>query len=433
MDKRQKTPVPANTGGAPGQKRGAAFARGAARRCVWAVRLALGAALFAPIVLFMMAFNYTVDCSGMFQGDQTLRAIVEMLFAGSNVAGYDQFNERQRDMLELVVEKFDTAPNTVAIGSSRILQMNTELAGLEQGEFFNCGLTGADFLDILGSYYLFEKNGKLPETLIVGVDPWAFNANSVDARSDKTLYAEFLTNCLGIDTPYTAPDAREKWTALYSPSYFQDNVSYLRRTGGEIVQPTVVSGEALYEQSTEVKMADGSILYPIEMREKSQQAIDDDALATTNYGMLNLEDYEELDAERMELFEAFLTYVRGKGVNVIVLLSPYHPIDYDYMSETKPEHYASFLATEPAVRRIAAACGVPVYGSYNPYAIPGVTNADFYDALHCRGECIAKFFPGVPAALENLAAGVDVELDYETTREEAAVRDAGQSDGALLT
>src|SRR5699024_1305124 len=67
MDKRQKTPVPANTGGAPGQKRGAAFARGAARRCVWAVRLALGAALFAPIVLFMMAFNYTVDCSGMFQ------------------------------------------------------------------------------------------------------------------------------------------------------------------------------------------------------------------------------------------------------------------------------------------------------------------------------------------------------------------------------
>ena len=62
---------------------------------------------------------------------------------------------------------------------------------------------------------------------------------------------------------------------------------------------------------------------------------------------------------------------------------------------------------------------------------PSVHGTD--DALHCRGECIAKFFPGVPAALENLAAGVDVELDYETTREEAAVRDAGQSDGALLT
>ncbi len=424
MDQKRfsKRPSAAGEGRRPAPVRAA---KAAGRRAFWALRLAIGAALFAPIVLFMIWFNYTVDRGGMFQGDQALRSVVEMLLSGNDIAGYDQFNERQRDLLELMVEKLDQAPNTVSIGSSRILQMNSEISGLEDGQFLNCGLTGADFLDILGSYYLFEKNGKLPQNLIVGVDPWVFNVNAVDSRSDKTLYAQFLTNCLGIDTPYDAPDPREKWTALYSPSYFQENIQYLNKTGGEVKQPEIVSGEELYSQTTDVKMHDGSILYPISMRENSQESIDSEAVKAETIGMLNLEDYEELDADRMEQFELFLSYVRSKGVNVFILLSPYHPINYEHMSVDRADHYASFLSTEPAVRRIAAKCGVPVYGSYNPFAIPGVTNEDFYDTLHCRGECLQKFFPGIPTALQNLANGVDVSLDYEITREEAQLRDAG--------
>lgn len=409
--------------------------KGVALRFSWAARLVIGAVLFTPILVYMVYINYTVDRQGVFQGDQELRNVVDMLLSGKNITGYEQFNERQRDILALLAEKFETPPNTIALGSSRILQMNFETAGLEDGEFFNCGLTGADFLDIIGSYYLFEKTNCLPENLIIGLDPWVFNKNSVDSRSDKTLYAEFLTNCLNIPTPYTKPDPREKWTALYSPSYFQGNISYLRLTGGETNTLQVVNEDELMKQSTEVKMHDGSILYPTEMRDKKQELIDNEATVSINYGMLNLEDYTELDTERTEHFEAFLRYVKEKGVRVFLILTPYHPINYEHMSVTRPDHYASFLNTEPTIRRIASELDIPVYGSYNPYAIPGVTNADFFDSLHCRATCIQKFFPGIPKAVENLENGVDVGLNYETTKEEAEMRDSGvdQETGSLLT
>ena len=71
--------------------------------------------------------------------------------------------------------------------------------------------------------------------------------------------------------------------------------------------------------------------------------------------------------------------------------------------------------------------------SYNPYAIPNTTGADFYDGIHVRGECIARYFPGVPQALENIANHVDVSLDYETTAEQAELRDSGlEEDNTLV-
>ena len=45
----------------------------AGSRLLSAVRLAVGAALLAPLPLLMVWYNYTVDCSGFFQGDAYLR------------------------------------------------------------------------------------------------------------------------------------------------------------------------------------------------------------------------------------------------------------------------------------------------------------------------------------------------------------------------
>ncbi len=53
---------------------------------------------------------------------------------------------------------------------------------------------------------------------------------------------------------------------------------------------------------------------------------------------------------------------------MVFLLSPYHPIAYDNAMENA-EHYSGFVATEPLIRRIAKQLDVPVYGSYNPYAM----------------------------------------------------------------
>lgn len=398
-----------------------------AGRGLWALgRMAFVLALFVPLVCFMMYVNFTVDRSGIYQGDQYLRSVVEMLLGGQDITGYEQLNEQQRKILKILVNQLDQAPDTIVLGSSRIMQLDTQLAGLEEGQFFNCALTGADFYDVVGSFYLFDKAGKLPANLVIGVDPWLFNtgAEATDARSDKELYARFLTEKLGIPQEYEAEDPNVMWTSLYSPSYFQSNISYLLQSRGNVEKPQPVEGD-LYSQLTEVKRHDGSLLYDKAFREQSQEAIDASALyQTSNFSFV--EYYTAVDEDRLEVFEAYLAYVKGLGVNVILILTPYHPIAYDNAAE-KADHYAGFMATEPAVRRVAAALDIPVYGSYNPHAIPGVSSADFYDGIHCRGECIAKFFPGVPQAIANAQSGVDVSLDYEITAAEAAARDAGQA------
>ena len=53
---------------------------GPVKKLFWAGRLAIGAAAFVPLFLFMVLFNFKVDCQGYFQGDQELRDVVELRF-----------------------------------------------------------------------------------------------------------------------------------------------------------------------------------------------------------------------------------------------------------------------------------------------------------------------------------------------------------------
>lgn len=393
------------------------------------IRLLLGALAFLPIVFYVIWVNYTVDCSGTFQGDQYLREVANMLLSGQDVVGYEQLNERQRDVMELIVNQMETAPDTIVLGSSRIMQMNTEIAQTES--LFNCALTGADWYDLLGTFYLFDRLDKLPQTVIIGFDPWYLDTSpdSTDARSNKQLYAEFLSTRLGIPTEYEEQDPNEKWQALYSLSYFQGNIAYMMESKDGVKKPQPVEGD-VFHQTTEVKRSDGSLLYSYDYRNRDQSDVDMDALGQTG-NFFRMEEYEKPDSERLEILEKFLVYLQERDINVILLLTPYHPIVYDNALE-KSDHYTGFFATEPALHRLADKLEIPIYGSYNPYAIPNTTSADFFDGIHVRGECIASYFPGVPQALENMANHVDVSLDYETTAEQAELRDSGLDEDSSL-
>ncbi|MEG1068627.1 MAG: hypothetical protein RSE27_00350, partial [Ruthenibacterium sp.] len=68
-------------------------------------------------------------------------------------------------------------------------------------------------------------------------------------------------------------------------------------------------------------------------------------------------------------------------------------IVYDHLVES-PEKYGGFMQTEPTIRKLAEKYDLKVFGSYNPYAIDGVTEADFYDGLHCTAKCLDKIIWG---------------------------------------
>lgn len=386
-------------------------------RLLSALRLALGALLFTPVLALLVAVNYGVDCQGYFLGDTYLREIATMLFEGKAVVGFEQLKDREREVIEVIVANMDetTLPQTIALGSSRILQLTQEMVGTS---FYNSGTSGGDFYDVLSAFYVYDKAGKLPENVIIGIDPWLFNADSSaqDDRSDKTLYAEFLTEKLGIPTAYEKKDLSLTWKFLFDLSYFQGNIDYKLNGAPGKNQPTAVSAGELYKQDTEVKCADGSLLYTEEYRTRSQEAVDYDALIQTT-NMFRIEYYYKPDAERVAIFEKWLQYMQAQGVNVIFILAPYPPIVYDHAA-ANPERYSGFFGTETTIRRLGKEYNIPVYGSYNPYAIPA-TSADFYDGLHPHGDCLARFFPGVPQALADRDAGVDVSLDYTAAAPDA--------------
>lgn len=399
------------------------------KRLLLGLKIIFKFALILPIPLFMVYVSYTVDRSGLFQGELAPRQVVELMEQGYDVTGFEQMDERQ--IVRLYARNVDECPKVIAVGSSRALQFNRELVG--EDSFFNMGLTGADVRDCMTGYYLYDKYDKTPEVLIWSIDPWCFHGGdaSLDSRSDAELYDEFLQEVLGVDTGYEQPDQIELWKALVEPAYFQGNVDYWRKNHGSTVV-TDDEGEEipfrpvegdLYDQEGPVKRSDGSVLYEKSFRDHSQEQIlaDTFPLATT-FDAIHMEDFNQLDANRVEAFEAFMDYCRSRGTTVILVLSPWHPWLYDtLLDQTQLEQHTGFFQVENYLRKYAAKNNVPLYGSYDPLNIEGMEEMDFFDGVHCRDVMIRKFFPGVPEALRQLESNTlpdPLAVPVRTTAEE---------------
>ncbi len=383
-----------------------------ANRLLSSIRIIVAFFLLITIPLFTIYYSYTTDVSGFFQGDLALREVSEMVLAGTDIIGYEKLNNSERDIMKIFANNIDPVPTTIALGSSRVLQLTDDIVAEFTGSesFFNCAMTGGDAADVLSTFYLFDNQDRLPENIIIGFDPWVLRDDEGeggwDRRSDKELYTEFLNDKLGYNIVYEKEDNSAAYEALYSPNYFQDNITFTLRDSAAVEKPEAVVGD-LYAQTTEVKCSDGSLLYDVNFRSRTQEEIDSDAYYQTE-NLLHMQNYPELSTFMPEVFDKFFEYAQSRGVNIIILLTPYHPITYDYVAstaETDPERYGGFLATEAKIRELAAKYNFPVYGSYNPHAIEGVTSADFFDGIHCKDSAIEKALFGTTIyPFENIVA-----------------------------
>lgn len=363
-----------------------------------ALKIAAKFLLLLPIPLFMIWVNFTVDRSGYFQGDQFERETAQALLEGHNLSHYEKMDERQ--IVRLYVQNLpqEQIPSTIALGSSRVLQINTEIAGDEN--FFNAGMIGADVRDVMSTFYLFAREDKLPKNVILSIDPWLFSGkpDALDSRADNELFQEFLSEGLGIHSDYEAPDSVDLWKVLTDPAYFQGNVAYYFRDKSDTAHPVVVSGDDMLHQDTEVKCSDGSVVYTEEFRTLSHEQID--ALAVEQGGTALRLDFDQLDPGQIELFDSFIQYGRQRGVNFVFVLIPYHPLTYYVIQQNHSVNpiYSGFFQVEDWLRQYAAEQNIPIYGSYDGESL-GLIGDDFYDGLHCRGTAIASFFPGMQAIL----------------------------------
>lgn len=387
------------------------FFAGIARRLYFGSKTIFKFALLVPLLVFMVAFSYNVDCSGLFQGALAPRRIVDLMLQGYDVTNFDQMDERE--VVQLFAQDVAEAPQVIGIGSSRVLQFTSEIVGSDS--FFNMGVTGADVRDCMTSYYKMVTYGKMPQVLIWSLDPWVFYGSEAafDERADAELYDEFLTNVLGVETDYEAPDQVELWKALAEPAYFQGNVDYYFKNRGQStitdedgnpIDFNPVEGDPMH-QTTNIKRADGSVLYFEEFRERPvDQILADAAAASATFNSVHMEGFDSLSDTQCQAFDAFIRYARSQGTTVILVLSPWHPYLYDFLL-TEPDLHKGFFQVEAWVRQYCAQNDVPLYGSYDPTLIEGLEDIDFFDGLHCKGSGIVKFFPGVPTVLQQVKNG----------------------------
>lgn len=321
------------------------------------------------------------------------RTLARALLDGEALAGYDTMNERL--LLRLLIEELEVPFDTIALGSSRILQMSADIA--QGGSFFNCGVSGADYRDVMNTFYLFERAGKLPKNVIIGLDPWLLNGNedALHHKSDADLLEEFKAVCLGYENG---------WQELYGPPadlMGSENDKDKDEHSPDDALPLVEGNPR--EQHKEAKMPDGQVMYTVDFREADSEVVGYRAHAEA-LSFLRMSGYLAPDPELCELFHRFVQYMQFKGVNVVLVMLPYHPLVYSYANEYA-EVYPGFFLTERWFTQYALDYGVALYGSYSPFV---TNNAEvcFYDGLHIRGEAIASIFAGVNAVATDTAAGL---------------------------
>lgn len=385
------------------------FLQGLARRLYFGLKTAFKCVLLVPILVFMVAFSYNVDRSGLFQGALAPRRIVDLMLEGYDVTNFEQMDERQ--VVQLYAQDVPEAPEAIGIGSSRVLQFNRENTGVDS--FFNMGVTGADVRDNMTSYYKMVSYGKTPKVLLWSLDPWVFYGSEAafDSRADADLYNEFLTKVLNVPTDYEEPDKVELWRALADPAYFQGNVDYYVKNRGQAtvtdddgntIEFNPVEGDP-YNQTASIKRSDGSVLYDVAFRSQSVDQIRTLAAeACPTFNSVHMEGFDTLSNTQMQAFDSFIQYAQAQGTTVILVLSPWHPFLYEYLL-TEPDNHKGFFQVENWVRQYAADHNIPLYGSYDPACIEGLQETDFFDGLHCSGTGIDRFFPGIPQVLQDLA------------------------------
>lgn len=140
----------------------------------------------------MVWFSYTVDRSGLFQGELAPRRIVDLMLQGYDVSNFEQMNEIEREVVSCLHRMFRTPRKLIGIGSDAYYSSHGNLS--EPTVFPAWALhCGADVRDNMTSYYKMVCYGKAPKVLIWSVDPLVLYGDEAafDKRADVELYNEF--------------------------------------------------------------------------------------------------------------------------------------------------------------------------------------------------------------------------------------------------
>ena len=353
--------------------------------------------LLLPLGLLLVGVNYKVDPANLFSGGAYERGVAALLARGQNVTNLRNFDERLLQKFSL--QALPQRPAVLVLGSSRSMLIGAPL--FPKGTLHNGGVSGAVIEDLLAVYQLYTARGWHPDTLILGLDPWMFNANHGQERW-KTLAPEALqmrrtlgavaagaAEGEGLGGLVQSGSTAAKLAELVSLSYFQEAIKTLRDPSK---RPSAYQAVATAENDEFTKHPDNSISY--DRRFRAQLAAPAAQAYLALKPVYSLGSFTELAPDSRTTLRKFVGYAQQHGTVVKLFLAPYHPLVWQFLA-TRPE-YANVARAETWCRALAAEQRMAVAGSFNPISL-GLTTADFYDGMHCRPAAVDQLLrPGSP-------------------------------------
>jgi peptidoglycan/LPS O-acetylase OafA/YrhL len=315
--------------------------------------------------LSLISFGYST--SKLFKSSSSYGIEEKMAKSLSSATAVYASNMDERQFIKFRIQFENLSPNTIVLGSSRIMQIGEHNYN---NKIINLGVSGASIEDDIAIADIATKKFK-PSTIFIGLDPWLFNSQSGQERW-KSLSNEYFS---ALGTLNTDSVSKNNQNIV--------NESFLRKIGKKIYssinnQKFDASNDT--PESRDKIRRDGSHVYNITYAMKTQTEIDagfDDLL---NYGMSVF----KYSSESEEIFGSFIdTY--SKSYNIILILSPYHPNLYQRFKNERP----IYLEIESQFREFSKKHHVQIIGSYNPDEI-GCIAADFYDGMHPKDICMEK-------------------------------------------
>jgi hypothetical protein len=329
--------------------------------------------IFVPIGLLVMTVNYLVDPANMFSEGEYVSGISDILIKGHNVDGVANYDERA--LQEQMIRKLPYRPDVVVLGSSRIMELGTDF--FPGKKLLNCGVSHANINDVLAIIGLLDSLDKLPEEIVINLDPHLICLGGTTEWQRLSPYRSFYLNKIHAPDLTSAPPLiSRKLAALMSFEYFEKSLPFLFN-GKKHYRDVGTQRPAAYG-----RFSDGTICYPASYAFPDTMKVASDARAVGN------REETTLDPMKLGQLKSLLDYLASRQVGVMFVMLPYHNQYYLKMNQRYPNNFSGY---DMLYHQLAGQRHLQIRGGFDAIAL-GIPEDQFYDSYHCSKQAIKKAF-----------------------------------------
>lgn len=339
-----------------------------------------------PLLGLLIFVNCYFDPANIFHN--VSRPIADSLMDGK-ATFITSGNMNERLVKQYMIEDMAEHVDCLVIGPSTIFGVRKEHTGEES--YYNLGVSGADFYDIMAQFALLDINEKKADRIIICMDTTLFNGTlyqSLTRNAPWKPYAQYMLDVLDGKQPTvperdTSAERTEQFRQLFSITYFQSCMEYIK-ANGSLKIPRWGVADAEYEGA--YYLPDGSMVYGSTKEEDTLAIVKDSA---TNYDLdYQFTAYGHLSVQSKTYFDKLIGHLQEQGTEVDLFICPLCPTLWD---RCDGEHYPILQEVEDFAYEMAGKYNLQVIGSHNPYQV-GISDGDYYDARHIKHDRLEAFF-----------------------------------------